>query len=803
MSNNPRILLEPQDLEPTTLDYVMQAKEDQWQAKYNLKKEIYIDTYDAIRLIQGVWGLWEYDRKLGNRENPHAYVFNKNIFEKPDILVNSLLFNNRLNAPVRLLPPHQDELAQKIQGEKSWFAAPREINEQIYDLWSALNLTELLDEAQGYEPMSPHRIKEYLEKIRGIDFYIAKDLLQVPYWYDRYKKLFKQDRIVSWDDSSYNFASVTRSKEFKIILQAFDEERNSPKMLQSNYVDAIAFYLLWERLEAFKKDASLKTALPVFFVSKPGIFKALKKLMDNDMFTYTFERDGQRWKFPIIRRAQFFILDAIFNYESQGDDDGALHKLFEQMRTAFNYEIKNHKLVNSILGRGIASAEDLGKRIDQLVREEFFDKIWAKHEGYKELYRAIEVHKESKRLAEQGLRQHEEERQKIVAELRRDTRSFELANEIMHEVFRLDDIGNKELNKIATIDVFSDLSMARFSFTKPCRDNLQQYTIQILNTRGQDGFKFAARNLLSDIMEGLENFNNGKESSEKFTVGLAVLWVFKKYELIAKIAERLNQGVEDYDELSFPNYHIPLLCAAALCRMEGNGKAQLAKRFAECIEKKFSAQSNKPNYKAWLGLAYVWWHIWNTQNRSMELPEEMGKADFLAQQREPAFQSVRHAQHLCIAVVNHLRNKLKEEAITGNHTPQERGDILEQRNQKYHYALNMAFFLTVLYGNKQDLLSKDTERLFNALNAIEGGPLWHSRYYDTCARYHYRRALLAENAPTFKNMLQLAKEDNKRCIESTLISEGFNYNRQLNEAISSKQAEGYKAWKEKSRLING
>jgi len=803
-----KILLNPQDLEPATLNYVMQAKEDEWRKKYNLQKEVYIDAYDAIRLIQGVWGLWEYKPELGNRENTHAYKFSKDLFDRRDTLVNSFLFNNKLNAHIRLLPPHQDELAKKIRDDRNHFAT-RNITEQTYELWRELNLSDLLDEARGPEPLSPDRLRYYLEKIRGIEFYIAHDLLLVQYWYERYNKLFKEDCIMSWDDSSYNFAAVTKSKEFNIILLALDEERSSPKMSQSNYVDAIAFYLLWERLESFKKDRSLKTPLPVFFVSQPGTKQALKSIMDTketaEMFSYTFDRDGQRWRFPVIREAQYFVLDAIFNYEDQKNDDKALHDLFVELRATFNHEIGDHTLINTILGQGTASAEKLGEKIDRLIKDEFFDKIWAKHKGYEQLYQAVEAHKDSLRIAKQESQQQGRERQKIVSELRRDTCNFELANDIMRQIFRLNDLNDKELDQIAHINVFSDLSMVRFSFTKPCRDDIQHYATEILNARGTREFNSYARTLLSEIMDGVENFNkpNGKDAVVRLTVGLAVLWVFKKYELITHIAERLNPTAGEQDELNFPNYHIPLLYAAAVCRIEGRGSAQLAKRLAECIEKKFSANTKQPSYKAWLGLAYVWWHIWNKHHdRGLKMPEEMGKAAFQASQRETAFGFLSHAQHLGAEVINHLRNRRKEEAIIGNYKPEERDDILEQRRQKYYYAINLSLFLVVLYGNRQDMLSAPTESLFGELNGIEGTLLWHSRYYDTCARYHYRRALIADNTNTFKAMLEAAARDNENCINSTSIGEGFDYNRQLKDAINLKRADGYKGWKQKSALIN-
>jgi len=807
MSKNLRIA-STQDLGSATLNYVMQAQEDEWQKKYKLRKEIYIDTYDAIRLIQGLWGLWEYDSRSGNRENSNAYKFSRELFDRPDALVNSFLFNNQMKARIRLLPPHQDELAQKIREDKSRLNALLGFDDLDYELLESLGLRDLMEEAKNSPTMMPpERLQEYLKRIKGVDFYIAHDLLINRLWYERYNKLFKEDKIMAWDDSSYDFGKVTGSKEFNLILKAFDEERNFKS--QSNYIDAIAFYLLWERLEAFKKDiATLNTPLPVFFVSNPGTYKALKRIIETketaNMFTYTLERNGERQPFPIVRQAEFFILDAIFNYEDQKNGSTTIHDLMFELRKTFEYELRSHLMVNSLFGGSSANAEEFTQKINTLIKVEFFDKIWAKHEGYEQWRRVVKVHKELPRIAQEEDKEQQRERKKIVEDLRRDTLTFELANEIMHQVFLLNNPHNTELDQIANIDVFSDLSMVRFSFTKSCRDEIQRYATQILKTRGhEEGFKFEARSLLSDIMGGIGNAHSDKEWAVKLTVGLAVLWVFKKYELIARIAQRLNPDAGEYGELNFPNYHIPLIYAAAVCRIEGNGKAQLAKRLAECIEKKFSAASQRPNYKAWLGLAYVWWYIWNTQHRSHDMPEEIGKADFQANQREMTFTFVTHAQYLGAEVVSHLRSRVKEETIVGNYTAERRDDILEQRKQKYYYAINLCLFLTILYGNKQDFLSQNTEKLFLLLNTIEGTSLWHSRYYDTCARYHYRRALLADNSTTFKDMLDLAAGDNKKCTDATRIVESIDYNRQMKEAISRKRSEGYKKWKEKSRLING
>jgi len=789
-------------LDSVSTYYLMQTKEEEWRKQGRLLKEVYIDAYDAIRLIQGVWGFWEYDRGRGNRENAYAYTFNKSLFNTPNTLVYSFLFNERIPAPVRLLPPHQEELAQKIREYKGLFGT-RGIMDLTNQLWHELGLLDLILESQTQGPLPAGRVIPYLQRLRGHDLYIAHDLLQVPYWYDRYNKIFKEDRTIIWDDTSYDFAAITKSKEFDIILHALDEERSSPTMSHSNFVDAIAFCVLKGRLDAFKKDATHSTRLPTMFMSKSGTIKALKKVMDKhpDMFSYTFGQGGQQWKFPVIREAQYFVFDTIFNYESQEKKEKALHHLFLELREAFDHEMADHALLNKILGK--SNTSKLEDSVSTLINDIFFDKIWAKHEGYQQMYQTIRAHDESLHIAEREQEYHEQERQKIISELRRDTRNFELANYIMSQLFRLNDPNDKLLNQIAHIDVFSDLSMVRFSFTKLMRDEIQRYARGLLKARGADDFKYEARALLSDIMDGLENFRKDKSdnSTTRLTVGLAVLWVFSKYDLIVRIAERLNTDAREHEDIDFPNYQIPLLFASALCRMEGQESVQRAQYLARYIEERFSNSSNF-NYKVWLGLAYVWWSIGNKHlNWGLEMPEEMGKSVFQENRCSQAFDFIGRAQHLSTQVITFLHRRTREDA-TENNASKEFEDKFQQRIQKYYYSINLNLFLTILYGTKQEILSIQTENLFKELNSIEGSPLWHSRYYDTCARYHYRRALLSENLNTFNALLDVAAMDNERRRRTTLIVEGFDYGRQLENAINLKRADGYKGWKEKNRLIN-
>ena len=737
-------------LQETADSYVIQKLEDKWKRENPGRIQVFFDTYEVVRMCQGIWA---FEKLL---------QMNMKLFHEEATLVHSLAFEGWLGH-IHLLPPHQDELVFKLCNKSNIFPS------------SGIHLDKLGDELLanlGIPPLglrpdaSMKDLKTYVSNLKtnARDFFKANNMLRYPTWYRRYRHLFEEKKIIRLDDSSYDLDKVTDGPYFKKIKEALNARRKNYH--KSNFIDAIAFSILQERLNNFKIDPENKP-LPVFFVSRQGTWAALEDLVQetkNEKDAYfSYQREGQT--IPIIRNAEYLILDCIFNSK---ETDDPLGDFLKGLKISIEDEHKRESLKwpgNS------PHLQQFHSDVYDQIEDQFFRRVWLENgiEGFDKAILEFIDFKEStaRQIKAVTIRQ----REAIKKNLRRDTNRFALIDNILTELLTLDKIiEREEFISDGTINVFSDLGMTRFSFTEECSSQIQTIVNQFLNSSSKgvtdDNFSKQAAQLVTLLADGAF-----RRKHMDLAVGLAVLWVFGKYKLIATVANLCNK---DYD-----NFHIPQLYASALLLGEDKNPLR-ALEICDCMASKFLT-IDRDNYQVRIGIAYIHWLAWNETYNYPCIPELMNSADTGSFREKPNFEWMRTA-------IEHIRQVLS--FLTREKRFEEQSKIL-WRNRRYFYSINLYVFFITQSATPEDFENEEIVQWVRELaNGRHQADYWQSRFHDTIARYYLRKAVLAKAPEQFNKNLELAAWSNRQSVKEAKKKEVFV--EQLHMDIETLRTEGFK-----------
>ena len=729
------------DITKIAKGYIIQHHENKLRAE-GTNIEVYFDTYDVIRLVQGIWAFED------------GFKLNMNRFKEKATLVHSMAFKGWLGN-IHMLAPHQDEFINKLRYQSHQFPPRRDLsfNELEQELLYKLDLKKLVENPNE---LSENKIKDYVYNLetKAWDLFCANNIFQYPFWYDRYKYLFNEKQCVIIDNTTYNLHKITQTRLFRKFKETFDKLRANRE--KNNFIDAVAFCLLNNKLNEYKNDKSNKP-LPVFYVSATFTLKALKEVIEQEN-VLTYQNNGET--IPIVRSADYFILDAIFNLENQDDN-------FNRIMTALKDSIKRRIKYHSLFER--TRKEDyevLREVINKKINSEFFDKAWLQRDGFKEMNDAIRDYINLKgRLAKEVVIIADAQRKELTGELERDADRFEIINGLLYE---LSDIrGYVKTLKHKKVNIFFDLGMIRFFFTKECSEKIQSIIDNILIHFNEepDGVNFNRQ--ISEVITLILNGLYDVKKHDDIAVGLAVLYVFEKYELLVKIGDRLNK--DDYG-----NYQIPMLLAAAILNGRQN-KRHRAKEIAECIEPKFDNRS----YKVWIGVAYIYCILWGEIHNYPLMPERMDEELKKSFREKEEFEKIEKALRLAKRAINYLKRLKDTESLK-----------IEYRNRSYYYAINIYIFMITQVGSKKEFESKETRELFQQLgNSQIRREYFQPRYHDTMGRYYLRKAVLAQTERSFSEFIDLALDSNKSSIDESNKKEQFD--KHLKDEIRRISAEGF------------
>ncbi len=710
----------------------------------------YFDTYEIIDIIQGIrafelYHKFDFDRFKGDLS----------------VLVHSFAFKG-FYGEIALLPSHQMELSQKImEGGMFRFGNKIDMHFKLIEdeFLCFLGLEEILNDLDSADEKKI--TYKYLEnlKTRADELFKAEQLLGTPFWLDRLKHMYNSNLLILKDGSKNNIRGIIKTNLFKKIKTAFDKARPQSSFQKSNYVDALAMYHLQKELDKYK--SSQKNApLPIFYSSSKGIHKAIKILKESDRELFHYQLDGSF--IPIIRNSLYFILFPIFSdtpnkeLESVFSDDlrekqKVIQRIIAGRYKEFNYigEILEKKWIDFELG------------IKELINIEFIKKIWLKDKAKEQFNNSLKKFRDYRLKAENIGEYVSMEGEEIIEKLKNDYYKADLLTKIFNTFRGVKDELFKYLDFVDGLDVYRDFGLIRFGLTPLNDRKIQQFTLSLINSVGEEDERSEFKNRISEIATFFLDDVNDAEGTENLITGLAVLWILEKHQLITHMCERIMPR--------YPRYEIALIHAASLGMLQTRKALKIPEVFH------IINNNNSPNYKIWIGKAYAYFRVWEKLRDDIPvIPEKCSKKQWSQIMESKEYKDYcLMATHLAKKAVDHLK-KIKDTDI----------DKIDTRRRSYLYILNSYIYYICKTGSENQFIEiKHLYDEFRGYETIQRD--WQGRFYDTLSWYNLRRSIIEENL----DFLLIAKDYNNKARERIATPRDEGVYQQVKELIAEFQHE--------------
>lgn len=709
------------------------------QKKQGIEKQIYFDTYSAIDMLTGMYGLIERDR------------IKENNFERLSTLVYALAYKQWLGN-IFTLPPHSEELINKIKTDLHLFPeTPFEKFDMLEkDFWAGRKLR--IDQFQldlADTERREHWIKllkdESPDLFKGV--YLAD---RSSFWKKRYKYLVKESKILCFSsDLDYKLGDITQDKLFTPLLKYLNGKK--PHRSSNNYIDAIMLCMLDKKLEYFKSGDSAQ--LPLFFSDQEHILDAVSHFSEQlDVFgrrPFTFE--GESGPYRIVRNANFFIIEGLFNAVKKHSTPAALEsyeKALESLRE-WLARVKN-------LDGGAETEEKIKKDFQEQSAAkfflEFFDRWWEK-QGFEELKHVV-----NNNLLEENRDQIEKEVAEYIEEEReRIDRQLGRISIIKNTWYHFDGlpsfINNHFKAPRVKFDVFKEFG-PRFSYPETLCKEIQYLVDRIFDAILQndtDELRRVEAEVVTNLINGLFGKLNSKtESDEKLNQlakALAIFWIFEFYDLIGEVCQIIRKQFEmdDSTDDMYPSPSIALMHAASIIQGRSKDEA-LVERILQCVGKKFGDR-----YNVWIGLSYINYLRWNDKADTFKFPELLSSHEIAFNRENPYLNDAIKFSKMAVEYLENRRKDPKEEPK------------IKHRQRKYYYALNNYLFFETISAPADEFEKKEIREYADKLEeSSRNSDYWQSdRFPDTLARYFFRRSILAAH---------------NKVEEARLLDEAIRYN---------------------------
>ncbi len=735
----------------------------------NFRKKIYFDSFDVIRMLQGV------------RAFERQTKFDKYLFESDYNLVHALAYNNFLNQ-IHLLPPHLNELIDKISDPDSYLFPKKDLGKKDPLTEEFLIEIQFDDIKEKLKKVDPNNFDQFMDII-GKDPY---DLFKINYflsnynWHKRFIYLYQDNKILQLKTKSKNlYRGLDDDSLFKKIKSTLDQFRRHGWM-KSNFSDALALTILQKELEVSIKS-NYKEPVPIFYLEKNSLLYRIIQILrrkNKELFSYNIE--GQT--IEIIRDSSFFILDIIFNHNKEKDESKHIKKFFRNKEEISLEELKEH--IKSKLDGGSID-KNPNKRylsekeksilgnVKQLLNRGFIREIWLNQTVYQDLKKNIEDFEQDFDFdTKQEVKKINKEIEDTLVQLDFDAETLKIYSRIWN---KLDT--RKLKSKLSNFhfpheefDVFNDFGLLRFSFDSIKCAEIQTVSQQLFDHSLQAPSKYpefanCIWQIINNLMQGIEDPTNEKNIGNLLT-GLGILWIFEHYRLIDEICTK----VKKINNNSYPKCQIALVHAGALSKMQ-RVKSVEVDNILGWLDKARFLNGKSNNYKISIGIAYILFRRWTDMTDWITVPELEENSYVLTQEKN---------RTLFKRVLKYLEDALEFlEAEFNNPTIPVSEEGLVERKKKYYYALNNIIYYTTKGGTEKEFLAIN-ERV-NQLRAQyqkkDQSQLWQTRFYDTLGWYYLRLAILNDSDPKqFEDNIILAREFNGRALRNTITQDDKDQN---------------------------
>lgn len=739
------------------------------KGKPEIEKQIYFDTSGAIDMLTGMHGMIDRGR------------INQRYYDRLTTLVYALAYKHWLGE-IYTLPPHSEELFNKIKNNQYRFPdQPADKFESLEkEFWADRKLK--IDQFQA--DLADEKKREHwieLLKEESVDLFKGVYLTdRTSFWKRRYKYLVKEAEILRFSsDMDYRLGDLTQSKLFTPLLKYLNSKREKSS---NNYIDAIVLCMLDKKLEQFKSDKT--NQLPLFFSDQEHILEAVSHFSkQSEIFgRRPFVYEGETGNYLIVRNANFFIIEGLFNAIQKHSSPAALES-YERVLESLQEWLLGVKSRSEDPEAGAEQAEmikiDFREQSAAKFFLEFFDRWWDK-QGFEELKQVVvsSYLEENRSQIEKQIADYiEEERDRInkqfegyegrIMIIRKTWNHFDLLPKFVRDNFAPTGGG---------FDIFKEFG-PRFSYTEKVCEATQDLADRIFDAvfrNDKDELGHAEAEVVTNLINGLFGRSQTNEEKDKkldqLAIALAIFWVFEFFDLICEVCQIIRKQYEqdDSNDDMYPSPSIALMHAAAV--IQGRSKDQkLVERILKCVNRKFGEK-----YNVWIGLSYINYLRWNDKADSFKFPERLSPEEIRFNRETPYLtEALKYSKK----AVDYLEDRRKD--------PRE-GSKIKHRQRKYYYALNNYIFFQTICAPAIEFETEEMSGYAEKLEDSSRNPdYWQAdRFPDTLSRYFFRRAFLAAaRKEEYAQLLSEAIRYNEMAIKGTTKEKNiyFVLRRQLME----------------------
>lgn len=713
--------------------------------KHGIKTQLFIDSRDILNIILGIKAL-----TINN-------VFDQKLFEGDNVLIHSLIFEKWLS-DFKLLLPHEDEVLYNIiRYEKLINDVVKEEREELF---------YYLEKIMGIEVSEFMRLepKDILPKIKGTadNIYKVRYLLNIPNWKKRVKHLWTEN-IYNREVDHFDYEYFSKSDLYSDLINIGFAELK-PKRNQANVNDAMVLCTLNQKLKDFKTNRS--NVIPIFYDPSELFNDIIKKSLRIDDFTVTVNSV----RFCIIQNHDYFSIQALIKQlENKPLISEENRKSYEECQN-----LKNKIDINLDESDNIDTKHI--KEIKNFIDTKFIKLFWINDKqekielisNIKKRLNNIEVRTELETDLS-SIRKDIKERVKYYYVFRNTFIALMNAHEIIKKKFTKNLVANYGADSI-DLDIFRDYGLTRFSMYSGNCEELQKTVHDLFSLNRKDGFLVDQLSKTGGYLTESYIKPDHPGSQEKLGIGIAVLWILEKYDLIIKI---LDKYYNNYEYYSLGFFH-----AATLVKYKHNVK-QIKKVLSILNYIEIShGQRYSPydNYKTAIGTSYIYYHLWEANNHkkfrnTLEEPNKLNSK--LSKIDSYLLKAIQFAE---IAI----RYLQKKNFYMGE----------EHRRNKYYYIVNnYIYYITMGCSNAQFEVLGDYISILENIKTVDVKNYWQYRFDDTLALYYLRKTVnLQKSQKELKiNYLNRANEH----ISSALLKVLTNDDLEISNVTKSKIAETF------------
>lgn len=690
------------------------------------KHQFYFDAGDAIDILNGVHIF--YESKAGNEFQ--TYQFNNEVR-----VVQALAFGGFLGKKIRLLPPHQVELAEKV---RNGLADPLPDQNYLEMFWRRdLNYYTTFHDivSDTSKRLAKAQIEEWV-KHKGKDLFKAIFFSYKITWQERLVEVFNQE-IFQLKDYTIDDIEVSPYQDlFNELLDCFNKNEKRAARSENNYRDVLSLIYLARKVKQYNKDKT--RPVPVYFDSQH-----FSSLIPNYLLKefFSFEIGHHRHSVSAqysyaLRGVNYFKLYSLLTYNKHFPNEDKKYENFiskQHVIADIKKTLDEIQYTERVLGSRSKleqERQNLEEKVSNYIDYDFFNTVLLKFIVEDDtIIRKVFADINIPPVKEEVILLLKQQIELLLAHLNKEINaitnwSASTFNEVDKRVEILRTITDKIFKKGKDFDVFNDYSLFRFFIPEEFKADIKLlFSSDGVLSKDHKTYKGALVSIWNLLFRSSSHQNDKSESlreGDLFKL-FSSLWILNLHETVEQI------------KTNSQHLHHSLLMLKGACLDRAINEAKRDNRSTETfffqyreiiriLESRLddSMPGKKDSHQCGeirIVLAYLYFHLW------------VQKGNELLLERVYTFPVSETADGENLTAINYA----KEAFLFFD-------QCTAKENKHRIYALNIYAYYVIDSGSDEEY--EKVTSLINELISLKARTNgWHFRYDDTIARNFHRRSL--------------------------------------------------------------